>query len=333
MVSHEIYTRCVSRNTCHLLLLMRYVLKIIFVGLLAFHCTQATILAGSDSIGVVYPVIREPYRSVFESIMAGIEQHAGSRVKRFALKGSEHPQNLNQWVHKNNINTVIALGKSSHKLSRSLSNDKRIIIGAVLMSSDLDGNEGIVLNPEPKAVFAKLRQFASNIKQISVIYNPKKNAWLIHRAKQAAIDQKIVFHAYPVSDLHQAAKLYRDVLKRQSGTTNAIWLLNDRSVFDNNVILPLVLQEAWNRRFLVFSNNPVHVKRGVLFATYPNNSQMGISLAKLALEDSQNKSVKTNQMLPLRDLLVAFNLRTAEHLDLDVDRKQRDNINLVFPAQ
>jgi putative ABC transport system substrate-binding protein len=66
---------------------------------------------------------------------------------------------------------------------------------------------------------------------------------------------------------------------------------------------------------------------------YPDNAKMGQSLAKLALKTAKAGSKKTNTMLPLRDLLIAFNVRTAEHLGLDVDRKQRDEFDLVFPPQ
>jgi len=38
-------------------------------------------------------------------------------------------------------------------------------------------------------------------------------------------------------------------------------------------------------------------------------------------------------MHALSDLLIAFNMRTAEHLRLNVTRQQRNKFNLVFPVQ
>jgi putative ABC transport system substrate-binding protein len=316
-----------------LLPLARQVLLFLTACLMAFHCAVATARADATTIGVVYPEVREPFRSVFESIIAGIEQQAGSRVARFPLDESVEPQLINDWATRNRIDAVIALGRRSHALTRPLAQIKPVTTGAVRMSPDLDKGTGIVLNPDPKVVFAKLRQFEPKVKRIVVIYNPKKNAWLIRRAEKAAKDLKITLDARAVSDVRQSARLYRDILKRQSGTQHAVWLLNDKSVFDTKAIFPIVLQEAWNRNFLVFSNNPAHVKRGVLFAMYPDNAKMGQSLAKLALKTAKAGSKKTNTMLPLRDLLIAFNVRTAEHLGLDVDRKQRDEFDLVFPPQ
>ncbi|MFV2061661.1 MAG: ABC transporter substrate-binding protein, partial [Gammaproteobacteria bacterium] len=159
-----------------------------------------------------------------------------------------------------------------------------------------------------------------------------KNSWLIEQAILAAKDFNLQCNSYPVTNLHQAAKQYRDLLAQQAGTENAVWLLNDNTVFDRNALFSLVLQEAWNRNFIVFSNNPAHVKRGVLFAMFPDNQKMGSSLFNLANTNTLNSN-KQNRMKTLEDLLIAFNTRTAEHLQLNVSRQQRSKFDLVFPTR
>ncbi len=311
--------------------------RLLLFSLFVFYCCSFTVLAKSVHLGVVYPEIREPYRSVFESIISGINQQAkesnANEVQRLTLYKSTDKLILDNWINDNKIDSVIALGRRSHNLTISLMPKISVTTGAILMSKDLNKhNTGIVLNPNPELVFKQLRKLAPNVKRISVIYNPDKNAWLIEQATQVADKLNIQLDSYAVSNLHQSAQQYRDVLKLQSGTQNAVWLLNDNTVFDRNAIFPLVLQEAWNRQFLVFSNNPAHVKRGVLFAMFPNNVQMGKSLFKLVHENN-SKSIKNNTMHALSDLLIAFNMRTAEHLRLNVTRQQRNKFNLVFPVQ
>src|SRR5574340_964619 len=44
--------------------------------------------AGEDKIAVVYPDIGEPYRAIFEKMVEGIEDRAGSRVVKYAVKPS-----------------------------------------------------------------------------------------------------------------------------------------------------------------------------------------------------------------------------------------------------
>jgi putative ABC transport system substrate-binding protein len=310
--------------------------QILFLILVSFNFSYSTVFAESKNYGVVYPEIREPYRSVFESIITGIEQQAqdnnGNKVQRFSLEKTTDDHQLNNWIIDNNIDSLIALGRRSHNLTQLLTTKIPVATGAVLMSPALTDNNGIVLNPDPIMVFKQLQKLVPNVKHINVIYNPEKNSWLIKRAILAAKELNLHCNTYPVINLHQAAKQYRDILKQLNGTQNSIWLLNDNSVFDRNALFSLVLQEAWNRKFVVFSNNPAHVKRGVLFAMFPNNIQMGKSLFKL-VNNSNSTPNTILTMHTLSDLLIAFNTRTAEHLQLIIPRQQRDKFNLVFPAQ
>ena len=98
---------------------------------------------------------------------------------------------------------------------------------------------------------------------------------------------------------------------------------------DERAILPLTLRESWNRNIAVFSSNPSHVPRGVLFSLYPDNRAMGRTLAAMAVEEGNGAA----SIEPLGDLRVAVNLRTAEHLGLDLSSRQRREFDLVFPPQ
>ena len=67
-------------------------------------------------------------------------------------------------------------------------------------------------------------------------------------------------------------------------------------------------------------------------ALYPDNVGLGRSLGTLAINRTQIGGLKTSGMLPLRDLLVAVNVRTAEHLGLDLVRRGKQEFDLMFPA-
>jgi putative ABC transport system substrate-binding protein len=82
---------------------------------------------------------------------------------------------------------------------------------------------------------------------------------------------------------------------------------------------------------VVISNNPSHVNRGVLFSLYPDYGNMGKSIGKLAMQVSASGNHANKAMTPLRDVLIAVNLRTAEHLDLVYSTKQQETFDLVFP--
>jgi len=107
-------------------------------------------------------------------------------------------------------------------------------------------------------------------------------------------------------------------------------VLPDRSVFDTQAILPLLLEKAWDRRFAVFSADPGQVSKGALFALYPDNAGMGRRLAELAL-DTQGHGRQAGVEL-LRDVMTAVNTRTARRLGLRFSGSQRREFDLVFPT-
>lgn len=57
----------------------------------------------------------------------------------------------------------------------------------------------------------------------------------------------------------------------------------DTGVVEPETILPTVIEQSWQRKLAVFSGSLQHVRRGVLFALYPDNRQLGRRLADLAL--------------------------------------------------
>jgi len=81
----------------------------------------------------------------------------------------------------------------------------------------------------------------------------------------------------------------------------------------------------------VFSSSFGHVRRGVLFSLYPNNVGLGRHLAGSALGFLASGEHGARGWMPLREVLMAINLRTAKHLGLNPSRQQ--GFDLAFPEQ
>ena len=139
--------------------------------------------------------------------------------------------------------------------------------------------------------------------------------------------------AQEAPDLKTAVRLYQEVMTRADVERDALWLPQDVTTVDETTILPLVLRESWDRRLPVFSSSFSHVRRGVLFSLFPDNLGLGRNLAGTALglagpSESGNRSV-----VPLRDVQMAVNLRTARHLGLNFTTRQQQGFDLVFSGQ
>jgi putative ABC transport system substrate-binding protein len=94
----------------------------------------------------------------------------------------------------------------------------------------------------------------------------------------------------------------------------------------------VVLQEAWGRNLTVFSSNVAHVRRGALFSLYPNNVEVGRNLAEFALDYLSSSTPPQRNVMPLKAVQLAVNVRTAAHLGVDIAGKQA-TFDLVFPEQ
>jgi putative ABC transport system substrate-binding protein len=178
-------------------------------------------------------------------------------------------------------------------------------------------------------LFARLKQLVPTIRRVNVVHDPRQNAWLIRLARDAARAQGLELAAHEATDLQGALRLYGQVLTSADPRREALWLVQDSTTVEDSAVLPLALKEAWSRNLAVFSSNVAHVKRGALFSLYPDNVELGRTLAAAAQRlVAGNKQAEG--VLPLRDVRAAVNTRTAAHLGLDISASL-SAFDLVFP--
>ena len=292
--------------------------------------------ADSPTTGVLYPDIREPFRSVFLSIARGVSDELGKDASLRAISDEDSAEDIRTWVERNGIRSLIALGSRGRHLSDELGETVPVILGAVHMSPDLEETRyyGIALSPDPALLLQRLKTLAPAVRRVTVVYHRERDNWMIERARRATERMGIELNAVPVDKLQEAAGAYRTVLGAQASSTEALWLTQDSAVLDEQAVLPMILREAWDRKLIVFSTNPSHVRRGILFALYPDNYRMGRSLGEMAAL-AHRQQARRNQaprgMELLQDLSMAFNVRTAGHLGIRYTREFLNEAELVFP--
>lgn len=288
-------------------------------------------LAAPLSVAVIYPDIREPYRSIFRNIISGIEDRLGEPTKSYLLGSNYDIQKVSDWLEKEQVKIVIALGSRGLPVAKELQSRFKVIVGAVLITPD-DNLTGISLTPDPKYLFQKLKELVPRVKRVTIIYNREHSGWLMERAQESARIYELNLNEFPTNHLREAAVLYRDILSKLEGGIDAVWIPQDPSI-DEQTILAIVLQESWERNLAVFSSNLAHVRNGALFALYPDNKNMGRSLADLALNKMHNGKNSLLGIMPLRDLFIAVNIRTAEHLGLKFKNQIKQQFDYIFPSQ
>lgn len=290
---------------------------------------------GQGGIAVIYPDIGEPYRSIFSKIIAGIEEKTAARVVSFPVGANLDPQSLTGELRRNDIRMVIALGRNGLKAATGLDRDFSVVVGGVISAPEAEAKGMAVhsLAPDPQLLFERLKSMLPTAKRVFVVYDPRQNGWLIQLAREAAKTHGLELVAQEAADLKTATRLYQDLLAGADARKDALWLPQDSTTVEESSVLPMILQEAWNRSLVVFSSSMAHVRRGVLFSLYPNNVELGRNLARTALGQAPAGGTQARGVMPLRDVLVAVNVRTAGHLGLRIDHKQQQGFDMVFPEQ
>jgi len=286
----------------------------------------------AGAMAVVYPDIGEPYRSVFAKIIEGIEDGARTAVRTYPINPNQDPADLNGLLKKNGTKVVIALGRQGLKATSALDRDIPVVVGGVLAIPESENRSlmGISLTPDPALLFTRLKSLLPGVKRVIVVYNPQHNEWLIKIARDAAKSHGLELLAYEARDLGTAARAYEAAFAGSDGRRDAVWLPQDVTTVDENTILPLVLKESWNRNVPVFSSSFLHVKKGALFALYPNNLELGRTLASSALA-VMSGDARRRGVLPLREVQTAVNLRTASHIGLTIGYQQQRSFDFIFP--
>lgn len=299
--------------------------------LLAAGACLGTASAAADGaarpIAVVYPDLGEPYRSIFASIVDGVQDQAKGRVVALPLSPTASPQDVAGELRRRDIQSVVALGRNGLRVAASLDRSVGVVVGGVLSVPAAEAKDFTVhsLAPDPGLLLAKLKSLVGGARRVIVVYDPGQNDWLIRLARAAAKAQGFELQAYEASDLKTAVRLYREALAGADPKTDVLWLPQDSTTVDESVVVPLVLEQAWSRGMAVFSSSVSHVKRGALFSLYPDNLELGRTLAAEAMGRGAARGVT-----PLTEVLLALNTRTASHLGISVDRRQ-ERVAVVFP--
>lgn len=303
-------------------------------GLLLATCgllwQQGAVAAEQRCITVFYPEVREPYRTVLEEIMTGIEEGTAWKVQRRPV-ADDAPANAS--AVGTSCTAAIGLGRTGLNVVAALSGRVPVVAGAVLNQPGASTDFPVVsLVADPGALILRLKHFLPKVKKVAVVYNPDTHGRFIAMAEGSARSMGIVLETHPATDLRNAVPRFKAILDSTTGESTALWLLRDPATVDNRVVLPMVLEESWKRRIVVFSSQPAHVKNGVLFSVYPDNHGLGRRLAALAERCGAGECSST-QVMALEDVRTAVNLRTAARLGIEVDPRRDSYVDLVFPAR
>ena len=311
----------------------RALLRQAFGGAIALSGVGAAAADLGRSLAVVYPELGEPFRQVFTTIIEGIEDKLGGSVASFAVSNDAIPSQVVESIRKRDVQVLIGLGRDGMRIAAAMAGEMAVLVGCVVSVQESEARAFPVhtLAPDPALLLARLKRLRPATRRVHLVYDAKLNAWLVKLAREAARADGLELLAVEAADQAEALRAYSQLLAAADPARDALWLPQDPTTVDDNVVLSLVLKEGWNRNIAVFSSHLAHVRRGALFSLYPDNLELGRTLAASAQRLVSSPKSGASGVLPLRQARAAINIRTAAHLGIDVAAVQ-SGFDLVYPS-
>jgi putative ABC transport system substrate-binding protein len=294
-----------------------------FWWLLGFLLLMPGFVLAETRIAALYPDAAPAYIKLYQTIISGMEKSADVHVTSRAVSVQDTPEQIKSWLAANQIQVVVGMGN----LPAVLFLDIPVIYGASALN---DSTPGVSLASSPARLFERLKQIKPDIERVFVVHNPQATGWLITAGKAAAQEHGLVLVALPSDDMQQAGMAFNRILQQARPGKDAIWLTLD-PVAPLNQLLPVLLREAWDKQLVLFSNNPMDVSKGALFAMYPDYPAMGLQLAERAKRQLVfNPSASPESSEHLNS---ALNTRTASHLGIVLSGAQQQAFQQLYPER
>ena len=282
---------------------------------------------------VIYPIAMDHHHRVFQNIIHGLEDTSGRRWLDLVVPENASLEYYLETINKPTTNSVVVLGRKAVNIAKNLHPSIPLIVSAVNYEpQDLHFERKVVLayTPSPKQLFKKLRLLTDK-EIIHVVFNPDISQWLIDEAIRDARSLNIVLKTYPAYNLKEGAKQFKSLMQTIEPHRDAVWVIQDISVVNSTVILPLVLKIAWKRKIVVFSSRLADVNKGALFGLYPNDYYVGKRLGTLVNELEQRQI--SNSVFTIENTRSALNIRTAKHLGLSLNQLKEKDFDLFLPLK
>jgi putative tryptophan/tyrosine transport system substrate-binding protein len=279
-------------------------------------------------VSVLYPESAPAFARLYQTIIDGIAQTADVRLQSRAVSDRNAPEEIRTWASANQSQVAIVLGEIPSAVAVSLTAAGPVIRGADALNDN--SLAGVSLAASPAQMLNRLHQLKPDVDRVFVVYRPQAIGWLIAAARAPARELGLELVATPSEDVQQAGAAFTRILQQARPDKDAIWLTLD-PVVPVNQMLPVLLRESWDKHLVLFSNNPLDVAKGALFALYPNYPAMGRQLAERAKRQVARPTLGGPEAS--EHLHGALNTRTASHLGIVVGDRQLQAFDRVFPEE
>ena len=184
---------------------------------------------------------------------------------------------------------------------------------------------GVVLDFSMETQLQWMQKILPQSKTIGVLFNPKENRGKIDTATKVARALGLSLLTGEV-ETPQALPEALDNLARQA---EVLWGITDQTVLSPQTAEPILLFSFRNRiPFTGLSTS--WAKAGALYALDRDYKDVGMQCGEIAAKILRGTPAHTIPPLPPRKVIYALNLKTAEHMKIEIPQGLIDGAQQVF---
>lgn len=279
---------------------------------------------------VLYPDAPPPYQQAFEQMIEGLKRSVSQSLETLPLPGNYDIPTIERWIdaHKKGDTTLVLLGQRALDAYAQLSIRLPVFVGGVSRLDDKTELPGISLTIATPVVLAAVHELLPSTQTLIVFYNPTFPGWVPPASPTTAV-RGLTIRPIAVTDAQTAVKEISRIVETVDPQTTALWFMEGTISLNTELILPFVLEETWKRRIPAFSDAPSYVKRGLLFALYPDYDGVGV---ELGFRLQPGAPGPLHGMAFTHAARFAINTRTAQHLGIPLRTELIERADAVFPA-
>jgi putative ABC transport system substrate-binding protein len=161
--------------------------------------------------------------------------------------------------------------------------------------------------------FRWVRRLLPAARRVGVLYHPAETGSVVVAAHADAAKHGLTLVAKSLGDRDDPVSAMRTLMEN----VDVVWSVADGHVFTPQATPALILASL-RRRIPLVGLSTAHVRAGAFAALYADYDDVGEQTAALALRVLQGDAPSSLPVVTPRRVGLALNLRTADHLKLDV---------------
>jgi putative ABC transport system substrate-binding protein len=219
-------------------------------------------------------------------------------------------------VRSGGVDLVLALGSVAAGSVVGKAGEVPVVLGLVLEAGDVKGKgqvTGVTLDIPTDAVLQSIGRILPGMKKVGVLHSPGRTQGKVESAASTARSLSFTLYSEKVEKPTDIPVALEALAKK----VEVLWGIHDDMVYNPQTAKQILLFCVQNKIPFVGLSD-AWVKAGALFSVDADYREMGVQCAEMAGSILKGQKASTIPIVGPRKLNYSLNLKTAQHLKIEV---------------